>query len=708
MSDQDGQIPYSGSGTTPRGRARLPSSRRRDKPQLSCNFCRTRKLKCNREHPCSTCARRGVGPSCTYASNLPPHDGPNQPDRASLSVQDRIQQLEDLVVNLMKTSGITPIPESPSSKSPTGSTLAPTPAKQTHETHEDASPTSDCGSMKLSEASVSYVSGSHWASILEGIGELKDHLEEEESQTIHHVTETPEFDIPGPQLLYGCPRHATKEELLASVPPRLVVDRLVSHYFNYFEMSPAAVVHPIQFLKEYEQFWESPSATSVIWLGLLFAIMSLSAHFQMFRIDPGERFLPSTPPGTDLQTMKELFGQNTVQCLILGRYTRGGPYVVETMVLYFAKEYIVCRDADMGVWILLSTIVQIAMHTGYHRDPKHFTGMSPFVGEMRRRVWKTLVELDLSISAQMGLPRLIKEEQTDTEEPRNLHDSDFDADTIELPPARPNTELTAMLIRLSKSRLMSSLGLVWDLAADIRPHTYAEVMSIDKKLEETHASIPDCLRWRSMAQSITDSPKIIMHKVFLKIIFYRTKIVLHRQFSRTKTPQQHAYSREAILDASFNLLECQHMLDEETQPFCRLYDERWRVSSLVSHDFLLATSVLCLYLQESSGDVGQAAQSTLVEKILKYLETSYSIWLRRSTTSKEAQKAAKAVSIVIQNRRASNKTLDFKPTVSEEWMSWLDWPTKSFPSSESWNNQGLQTSDATINALGPAQWPFGL
>ena len=37
-------LPELGPGKTPSGRARLPSSRPREKPQLSCNLCRRRKL----------------------------------------------------------------------------------------------------------------------------------------------------------------------------------------------------------------------------------------------------------------------------------------------------------------------------------------------------------------------------------------------------------------------------------------------------------------------------------------------------------------------------------------------------------------------------------------------------------------------------------------------------------------------------------------
>ncbi|KAI1089709.1 fungal-specific transcription factor domain-containing protein [Rostrohypoxylon terebratum] len=704
MSDRDGQAPYSGPGSTPRGRARLPSSRRRDKPQLSCNLCRKRKLKCDRGHPCVTCARRGLGSSCTYALNVPPINEPSQPAKAPLSVQDRIQQLENLVVDLMKTSGIKTIPDTPVSMSPPDSVIASTPAQQIA---HDSSPVSDCGSMRLGGKSVSYVSGDHWAAILEGIGELKDHLEEEELQNIHQADETPEVDISGPQLLYGCPKHLTKEELLASIPPRPVTDRLVSYYFNSFEMSPSAI-HSHQFLKEYEKFWESPSTTPVIWLGLLFAIMSLSAQFQMFKIDHGDRFFLAAPPQTDLGAMMELFRQNIVQCLILGRYTRGGPYVVETMILYFAREYIICKDADIGVWLLLSTIVQIAMHMGYHREPKHFKGMSAFAGEMRRRVWITLVDLDLAISSQMGLPRMIEERHSDVEMPRNLHDSDFDVDTVELPPSRPDTELTLILYRLNKDRMMKCLGLVWDLVVDIRPHTYVEAMENDAKLEEAHSLIPDCLRWRSMAQCVGDAPSMIMQKLFLRIIYYRAKIVLHRKFSLAKIPHEYPYSREAILDAAFNLLDYQRILDEETQPFCRLYEERWRVSSIVSHDFLLATSILCLYLQNTPGKVQQAAESALTEKILKCLETSYDIWLRRSSVSKEAQKAAKALSIVIRNRRGSNNTPNAEPAIPEDWMCWLEGSSSSSSLLQSWADIDVQISDSAVNTLGATQWLFGL
>lgn len=292
------------------------------------------------------------------------------------------------------------------------------------------------------------------------------------------------------------------------------------------------------------------------------------------------------------------------------------------------------------------------MHMGYHRDPKHFK-ISPFAAEMRKRVWTTVVELDLGISTQMGLPRLIKHWQTDTGEPLNLYDNDFNQATTEMPCARLETELTPMLYRLVKARMVAVIGIIWDFSADTsRPYTYAEIMKMDSMLYNTHRSIPSCLQWRSMTHCIMDSPQIIMQKVFLEIMFHRARIMLHQGYlHNSQVKSRPSHSQQECIDAALKLLEHQHVLQEETQPVCRLYQERWRVSSLVNHDFLLATSVLCSYLQQAcSSPQDEADDPSLVETIWTCLQKTYDIWHCSSGSSNEARKAAKALSVVLGNR----------------------------------------------------------
>ncbi|KAF2175888.1 fungal-specific transcription factor domain-containing protein [Zopfia rhizophila CBS 207.26] len=709
MSDQDElRLPEWGLGKTARGRARLPSSRRRERPHFSCNLCRQRKLRCDRQYPCGACGQRGLGLSCTYAPNASRPVG----EQRERTVQDRIQQLESLVVDLMQRTSASHAGQEPSvtpgPPSPLLTTGHSNDATKNADFANNTSPASDCGSMQLTSSGASYVNSAHWAAVLDGIAELKDHFEKEEEVPASSRLSDPSFpDWTGPQLLYGCTKLATKEEILASIPTRQVVDRLVSRYFSSFEMSPA-VLHSVQFLEEYEEFWKDPSATPVIWLGLLFTIMCLAAQFQKFRLDPGAQ----TPATLSIEQDVETFRQKIVQCLILGNYAKGGPYVLETLMLYIAVELFSRSDAEIGVWILLGTIVQLAMHMGYHRDPKHFKGMSSFAGEMRKRVWATVVELDLGISAQMGLPRLIKQWQTDTTEPSNLQDSDFDKTTTDMPPSRPETDLTPMLYRLVKARLMATIGFIWDFAADTRSYTYTDVMKMDKKLQETHTSIPECLKWRSMAHCILDSPQIIMQKVFLEIMFHRARIVLHRRYlhcSPTKT--QYGYSQQACLDAALKLLEYQHVLQEETRPFCQLYQERWRVSSLVNHDFLLATSILCFYLQQARGETHEGAEASMVETIWAYLRRSYDIWLHSSSSSKEAQKAVKALSVILGSRNASGAGSDVETNIPLEQLSPSPCSNTSYYHQSNSAGFGVQfpVFDATVlaNWASPTIEPLG-
>lgn len=208
-------------------------------------ICSQFRLKCNRESPCSTCSKRGLALSCTYTANVtqPSNAGQHQASRPSTSVQDRIQQLENLVVDLMqKTEPKDSIHEpqvTPEAASPIRALDSLAGATPTENTTDDASSQSDYGSMKLSNSGASYVNSAHWAAVLDRIVELKDHFEkEEETQVARRVSDPPYPDSTGPQLLYGCPQYATKEEILASVPARPVVDRLVSRYFNSFDMSP--------------------------------------------------------------------------------------------------------------------------------------------------------------------------------------------------------------------------------------------------------------------------------------------------------------------------------------------------------------------------------------------------------------------------------------------------------------------------------------
>lgn len=343
-----------------------------------------------------------------------------------------------------------------------------------------------------------------------------------------------------------------------------------------------------------------------------------------------------------------MFRERTINCLILGEFTRGKEYVIETLLHHLSLEVLLCKDADIGVWLALGMLVQLALSLGYHRDPRRFPKISPFTGEMRRRTWAVVVQTDLRLSSQMGFPRLLKLHQCDTAEPSNLLDSDFDETTTELPPSRPETEVTPILSVLAKNRIDHVSGLVGDLLADTREHFYSDIMALDSKLHQAEDSLPPIFKWQPLSQSLMVPPHIIMQRVWLQLAIPRLKIWLHRKFlvsSHQRT--EYEYSRNACVEAGIKILECHKLLDEEIRPDGLLYPVRWMMSSLSQFVFLHGMSILTYYVQLSKTRPGISMDEETNSKIYSLLRDTYPIWLRSSTVSREARQAVKHLGVLL-------------------------------------------------------------
>lgn len=171
-------------GTSPATLRKPPQKpgRHRFKPQLSCTFCRNRKLKCDRNQPCENCSKRNQGSSCTYMN--PPKDKSYQgskPTGVSKDMQKQIRHLEGLVVTLMNKAATKPSlengPDSSSSSSTPPEALAPhldstgpdiRPSRST--AFPMADPTESLGRITIEDDQNTYVGSSHWTAILDSVG----------------------------------------------------------------------------------------------------------------------------------------------------------------------------------------------------------------------------------------------------------------------------------------------------------------------------------------------------------------------------------------------------------------------------------------------------------------------------------------------------------------------------------------------------------
>jgi hypothetical protein len=172
--------------------------------------------------------------------------GSPQPLSGTSTAHDRIVRLERLVMSIMQSSAMKPGVKRNLDADKQSMPGHPTPA-DTIPIEASADEHSDCGSLRISDLELRYVEGDHWVAILDGIADLKDHLDREEQLRLaggYNATED-EVDNANPVasqrdggalLLYGCRHAASIDEILSALPPKYAVDRYVSRYFNYLDL----------------------------------------------------------------------------------------------------------------------------------------------------------------------------------------------------------------------------------------------------------------------------------------------------------------------------------------------------------------------------------------------------------------------------------------------------------------------------------------
>ena len=133
------------------------------------------RLKCDRGQPCGLCASRGLSLSCTYvSSNLSRPSDRNQSCQVdSTSMQDRIGQLEQLVISLFGTLNTSKSGDDVPAVTSSWPKVSLPATSQTGDGKvlpQDTSQLSDdFGRISLENAEVKYVEGGHWTSILDGV-----------------------------------------------------------------------------------------------------------------------------------------------------------------------------------------------------------------------------------------------------------------------------------------------------------------------------------------------------------------------------------------------------------------------------------------------------------------------------------------------------------------------------------------------------------
>ncbi|CAI6075695.1 unnamed protein product [Clonostachys chloroleuca] len=591
----------------------------RNRERLACTECRRRKLKCNRSLPCSACTRRGASDSCTY-QRFPSSEG-----EPKVCAEERLEQLEKVVKNL-----INEIPNDVSAA--TSSAWEET----VHVASSSSSSSQQPGSTHLSSA-------------LEDIQELRSAIAangEDDEQPVASVHQHQILEPVG--ILFGSSSPMTLQKILATyLPSRQNVDRLISAYFRAQSIA-APFIHSHHFRRLYASFWADPLRTSPNWIAILFSICHISINALKLQVDDG-------PPGKNSR-----FSQAAAFCLALGEYYRPKPFAVEALLLFIQSHCLTSLILPPDTAPVIGTLIRVATAMGYHQPPTRPDILTPFESEMRRRTWSLCMQLDLLVSFHLGLPSAMRFSSWPCEPPRNLSDSDFDESSLELPPSRPRTNPTGTVFIIEKHNFMVVFDKIQHhaLSARSRPpqDVEDELVELDSEIRRVHNGLPPALKPLAMKDSVFDSPNIIVTRLCVTFLYCKCLIVLHRQHVLTNRPG----SLRTCYEASGLLVR--HFCDsyDEFAPGGQVESERWFMSSLTVHDFLLGAVALSLVSLASS----RAGASYTVDRTvaLGLLERSRDITVRlEPTRGAETGHVRQVIESTLQQLQASGPSSPFLP-----------------------------------------------
>ncbi|PWY94079.1 C6 zinc finger domain protein [Aspergillus sclerotioniger CBS 115572] len=218
-------------------------------------------------------------------------------------------------------------------------------------------------------------------------------------------------------------------------------------------------------------------------------------------------------------------------------------------------------------WLSAGTL-QIATAMGLHRDSAHFPSLSPFQTEMRTRLWATVFELVLQSSLESASP--LSMPFSDTKPPSNLNDADINPDLKQPPISKPNTSQTDTSLQLLLHQSFSLRAEAIQLIHSPNRIPYQQAIDLSTKLRTTCHTITAFFQSFTTTNT-TPSPNSLpyptpFHHKHLLTTLHRYILHLHFPFARESltTPQYH-FSRKLCLESALTIASYNPSTDPSAQ-----------------------------------------------------------------------------------------------------------------------------------------------
>jgi hypothetical protein len=328
-----------------------------------------------------------------------------------------------------------------------------------------------------------------------------------------------------------------------TVPRRELADQLVDAYLRTFE-GVLRVLHVPSFRAEYERYWQNPDAVAdhvriqiqlCCALGAVFHDDEFSLRANAMRWIYEAQMWLMLPPEKARMTIAGL----QIMCLL-------------------AQARSVCAVGHDLVWITAGGLVRKAMYMGLHRDPSQLCDMTTFRAEMRRRLWATILELNLQTSFDAGGPPLLSANHFDTRPPANLDDDQLvdeqDKDHV-VDPAQ-DAAVTQMTVPLALHASIKVRMRLLQHANDFKTtDSYDDTLRFNSELTKAARALTQTLNTLTKSQERAANPKVTpFHSDMAEMVMYRCFHTLHQPvIVRSLHDPKYYFSQKMYLDGALKL-----------------------------------------------------------------------------------------------------------------------------------------------------------
>ncbi|OQE19323.1 hypothetical protein PENFLA_c019G01573 [Penicillium flavigenum] len=603
--------------------------RKRPRPVVSCLRCREKKLKCDRTMPCENCIKAACPSDCMYNQSQASLDALPKAKRVQLGSEvvdqhaDRqlvpgrntgVGIIEDLQLRLAKLEGLLSV-KSPASLGLLRDVSIRGSSPHPSDIAKSESSLPFLGTLVVKGSRTRYHGQNHRITLLNQFSEAKEFINQcAKDPTVVGLAKEVQFlqsksrlSPSSPQSMSDLESSPELQQLRANLPPKGVCDKLLELYTLNFEKT-LRILHVPTFIHQYNGFWADPDNEiyrSGGFLPKLTAVLAVALPLedQSFKME-------HTPSWEYLHMPAVNFVRLWLRKLGRKELTEFATLQVEALMILARRLRLVAPEE---LWRETGTLVRSAMVMGLHLNVTEYAKLSAFQIEQRRRLWITIVEMDLQASIESGMPVTIPEIDFGPLTPANLNDTDFDDSTVDLPPSKTLHEWTDSLAQVTLAMSLPHRIRAMMLVRAVGPGVdLSEIVKQGRLLEECLRLIPSPLKLEQAPKS-GDNPAMLLNRVLLDVYTRRPLLCLYRPIVMGGSRDDRAFFeiQQSCLESSLVILSYQDYFDPSVADLDDFNSTSyWDVFELFcKNDILRAALGVCEYMKLSTQQQSTASSS---------------------------------------------------------------------------------------------------